>query len=693
MEIAQKHKDEFKRLKKLIEDAENYFSENKKKFIKNKKFLYESTLTDDDLNILRSQGKPELTVNIIGAIVSRLIGEWSKQAPSINVKANGNPELATQEEIVEGSLRYTFCTNDMEYTNYLTFKDSLCGYSVFKVYTDDKNEESFQQIIKIEKCYDPTLIGFDPLARKPDKNDANYSYELYPMTKNDFMNDYPDININSIKFINTENGQFSWGYNFNHEKVLYVCDFYEKKKENVMLYLISNPNNPNDPITTTKEEYDEMINNWTDITQPPIILKKKKKKITKIMRYKLIGDQLLEPPEETDYRYLPYVFVDGNSYYLTNKQMIKCYFEDAMSSQRIKNIAISTYIDQVQYLRHTDVIMAERAIPLKTEYQEAWRNPSKTTAALIYKDIDDQNNPVNPPALFQRGQLDNQLLELYNNENNTIQTTLGSYDAQLGIQDNNLSGRAIEAGAIQANSASLPYTINYNISLNQVAKIIVSLIPTIWKTETTIPIIDKHGKHSFIKINNNKNNTLDYSPNDLEVNVKPTVNFEAQKERAYRAMLELMKESQTFKDFVEVKALPVMVENIDIKGQDRILGMLEEYMAERQSQAQNKIDPMMEQIQLEKQKNQNEANKIQANLMIAQQKAEISNKELDIKHEISQQELHQAYIKLLDDLQKSKAELLIRMEEATNESERTQAELAMRQIEHEIKIIEHMNKE
>ena len=692
MEIAQRHQDEFKRLKKLIEDSENYFSENKKKFIKNKKFLYESTLTDDDLNILRSQGKPELTVNIINAIVSRLIGEWSKRSPSINVKASGNPNLANQEELIESILRYIFSTNSMEYTNHLTFKDSLCGYSVLKIYTDYKNEESFEQIIKIEKCNDPTLIGFDPLAREASKGDANYSYELYPMTVNDFKTDYPGININNIKFINTQSGQFSWGYNFNHEKVLYVCDFYEKKKENVMMYLISNPNNPNNPITTSKEEYDEMINNWTDIIQPPIILKKKKRKITKIMRYKLIGDQLLETPEETDYKYLPYVFVDGNSYYLTNKQMIKSYFDDAKSSQRIKNIAISTYIDQVQYLRHTDVIMSERSIPTHTEYQEAWRNPNRAAAALIYKDIDNNNNPINPPALFQRGQLDNQLLELYNNENNTIQTTLGSYDAQLGIQDNDLSGKAIEAGADQANSASLPFAINYNISQNQVAKIIISLIPIIWKTETTIPIIDKYGRSKFIKINNSKENTLDFSPNDLEVTIKPGANFEVQKKRAYEAIVNLMKISENFRKFMELKGIPVLIENVDIKGQDRLLGMYEEYIEEIKSESKNKIDPIMEQLQLEKQKTQNEANKIQANLMIAQQKAAFSEKELDMKHEISQQELHQDYIKLLDDLQKSKAELLIRVQEANNESERTQAELAMREIEHEIKMIEHMNK-
>jgi hypothetical protein len=68
--------------------------------------------------------------------------------------------------------------------SYQFYKDELSGgYSVAKVYTDYANEKSFDQNIYIERVFDPTLTGFDPLARDSHKGDGRYAYELFPKSK------------------------------------------------------------------------------------------------------------------------------------------------------------------------------------------------------------------------------------------------------------------------------------------------------------------------------------------------------------------------------------------------------------------------------------------------------------------------------------------------------------------------------
>lgn len=129
------------------------------------------------------------------------------------------------------------------------------GFSAMKVWTEYQHEKSFDQIIKIGRVYDPTLVGFDPLAVLPHKGDGRYCFELIPKTKEEFQEEYPDIDLSTLKFSSHLKG-FNWSYQNQQEEVLLLCDYYVKKKKSKKLLRLGNGH------TLLSEDYKKLEQYW-----------------------------------------------------------------------------------------------------------------------------------------------------------------------------------------------------------------------------------------------------------------------------------------------------------------------------------------------------------------------------------------------------------------------------------------------
>ena len=158
-EIAQKHRDKLKELKACVEKAEKYFQENNKRWHRFKKFLYVSTLSDEDLAVLKELKKPQLEFNILEAYVSRQKGEFSKQEPSIVVNAvNGSGDGSAITDVVTGYMRHIEKKTRDDGVAAEVYEDMLSGgFSVEKVWTEYENDRSFDQEIKVGRAFDVTL--------------------------------------------------------------------------------------------------------------------------------------------------------------------------------------------------------------------------------------------------------------------------------------------------------------------------------------------------------------------------------------------------------------------------------------------------------------------------------------------------------------------------------------------------------
>ncbi len=173
---------QFKRIKRNIETSFTNFRKNNDRFHKFFKIVFETAITQSDEAALNTMGKPILEFNITNAPISRLCGEFSKQMPSIEVKAeDGMPVEPEVIECVENHLRHIIDEANKHNAQYNIYKDQLGGgFSGWKVVTEYAHELTNNQKIIARRVYEPTLVGFDRNARAASKEDSEYCYEFYP---------------------------------------------------------------------------------------------------------------------------------------------------------------------------------------------------------------------------------------------------------------------------------------------------------------------------------------------------------------------------------------------------------------------------------------------------------------------------------------------------------------------------------
>jgi hypothetical protein len=618
-EIARKHRDRLADLKESVEQSQQYFSDNVNRYHEFMKFVFKTSMTEDEQATLRDVGKPTIEFNILEAYISRLRGEFSKQQPSLTVRAaDGVPvSMLTKEfvetiKVIESHLRAIFFDASNDKLEYNVYSDLLAGgFSVLEVYTDYVNEMSFEQNIYVGRVFDPTLTGFDPLARDSHKGDGNYCFQLFPKTRKQFEEEYGKKRAESMTFTRNLSG-FGWSYKNEQEEIALVCDYYEKVRKRVKIIKLTNGH------TVTEKEYIAFISAWESsekIEQPPLPVGDPRwTSIEEIVRYRFCENDMLDYTP-TNYKQLPLIFVDGNSVNLTENdasyQMTRPYVYHAKGIQRLKNFAGQSLGNEIENTVQHKWVVAVESIPV--EYTEAYTNVQKADA-LIYNHFLDVNSPevtLPPPREVQRTPIPPEITNTFRMSDEMTQTILGTYDSALGNQSNQMSGVAIANGAMQSNNASMPYIVGYIKGLNRVAQVIVDLIPKFYRTPRSLPILLPTGKRDYTIINKKGSLFMNYDPNSLQVKVETGVNFAMQKEIALKTIQGLMQSSTVFADFINSKGLPMLLDNIEIRGIEELKEQSEEYAKEsaQQKQQQQQVNMQQEQMKSQAQQMQMQAAK------------------------------------------------------------------------------------
>ena len=620
-DIAKKHSDRLPDLKKFVEEAQQYFNSNVERFREFHRFVFKTSLTQSELGTLQELGKPTIEFNILEAYISKLRGEFAKQQPSLSVRAADGVPLSMLNEqftetisVIEAHLRAIFFDGANDMLEYNIYTDLLAGgFSVMRVFTDYVNDMSLEQNIMVDRVFDPTLTGFDPLARASHKGDGRFCFELYPMTREEFEEEFGKEATQTMRFTRDLEG-FDWSYRNNEEDIVLVCDFFEKVRKREKIIKLTNGH------TTTEKEYKKFIEMWESegrIEQAPLPMGDGRwTNVESICRYRFCENRLLDY-KMTDYKFLPLVFVDGNSISITEggstSQMTRPYVYHAKGIQRLKNFAGQSLANEIENTVQHKFIVAIESIP--EDYQEAYDNVQKAQT-LVYNHFLDTRNPdiqLPPPREVTRTPIPPEITNTFRMSDEMTQVILGSYDG--AAQNNNLmSGVAIARIASQSNTASVPYIVGYIKGINRVAEIIVDLIPKYYRTPRSLPILLPSGKRKYYEVNRPGSLYMNFDPNSLQVKVEVGVNFAMQKEIALQTIQALMQSSQQFAQFMNENGLPILLDNIDIRGIEELKMKAEHFMQEQAQMKQQGMQAQQQGMEMQKQMQQMQMQEAQKEL-------------------------------------------------------------------------------
>jgi hypothetical protein len=601
------------KLKRMVNDSKNYFDDNFKRYDDFMRFTFETAITTEDKQKLKTLQKPPVECNIIEAFISRLKGEFSKYEPSIEVRASDTikanaltPELLKQIEVINGHLKAVFDNSANDAMDSGVYAESIGGgFSAVEAYTEYEHTMSFDQEIKVKKTFEPTLTGFDPLARESHKGDGNYCFTLYPYTRDEFESIYGKEATANMKF--TRSGvaaEFNWSYQNGTQQIVLMGDLYFKVKKEERICELSNG------LVILQRQYDKIMKEWQlfnsedFVMQPPIVVRKRKTMIETIERYTFCEDKILSH-EKTIYKYLPIVFVDGNSVVLkefgstSSKQVTRPIAYHARGIQQLLNFCIQTMGAEIENMVQHKMIVAVEAIP--PAYVDAYKNvqtPSNYVYNSFYKD--DPTIRLDPPREVQRTQIPSVIENMIMNSTTIFQNVVGSYDGILGVSSKEISGVAIQQGALQSNAAALPYLLNFVRAQTRIAQIIIDLIPKVYKGERKLPIINQEGKREYQVINSpdDPNSiSMDYDSEMLQIKIESTVNSAIQKQVALQQLTSLASAIPQLGEVIVGAGLENILDNLEIRNIDSLKAACVQYVQQKQQEAAQQAqqgDPRMQ---------------------------------------------------------------------------------------------------
>jgi hypothetical protein len=628
-------------IKESIRDSYEYHKPNIDRYNEFNKFVFESSMTQDDIALYYELGKPQLEFNILEAYISRLRGEFARQEPSLNVipASDANKVDPQLLKILDGHVRAILFDSNTDNMEFDVYTDTLGGgFSAIKVWTDWMNEMSFDQQICIGRVYDPTLCGWDKLARKSHKGDGRYCFELFPQSKKEFEEQYGNKYTDSMKFTRAIE-EFNWSYSNGTEEVVLVGEFYEKKKKaGKIVQLVTGQ-------SMTVEDYEQFIANWnarTDlmVQAPGVIGKARNTEFITICRYRIIENAILEYIE-TDFKYLPIIFVDGNSRMIRGskteaaRQLCRPYVYHAKGVQKLKNFAGVTLANELENLVQSKFIVAKESID--PSYSAAWTNIQKASTLVYnaFKDMDGQI-PLPPPMPVPRPPAPPEIAQTFTMSDEITQAILGSYDAALGINDKDLSGKAIINGATQSNAAAKPFIVNYMKALNQVGRIVLDLIPKYYLAPRSIKTKDIAGKSGYAQVNYTNTPKMTYMPEMLDIRIEAGVAFEIQQQQALASLINLMQVNPTFAQFMMgEQGLETLLDNLNIRGIDAIKQGVSQFVQQNQqmqSQAQQaQMQQMQAPLMMKQAELQQKAQKDQMDYQIKAKQTEIAEQDAETR--------------------------------------------------------------
>jgi hypothetical protein len=563
------------------------------------KFVFQTSINSDDETKLNVLQKPIIEFNILEAYISRLRAEFAKHEPNIIARAadgltakDFTPEFIQTLHVVEAHLREIFFDASNDSLEYTIFSDLLGGgLSAVQVFTDYINEMSFEQNIRVEKVFDPTLTGFDPLARDSHKGDGGYCFHLIPKTEEEFELEFGKGAADSMKFQRNANvGSFNWSYVNQQQNIVLLADYYCKVRKKERIVKLSNGH------SIVKRHYKHFLDMWNQqgfIEQAPVVVDERNTTIETIDRYIICEDKILKE-EHTNYKYLPLVFIDGNSVILrqsengATEQVTRPFVFHAKGVQQLKNYSGQTIASEIENMVQHKWIASAESIP--PDYADAYKNPQQASV-IVYNQFykDNPEMPLTPPREVQRTPTPPIVENTFAGTDRTTQVILGTYDSVLGTNDKQISGVAIQQGALQSNAASNPYLISYVKGLNRIGQIIVDLIPKYYVTPRSLPIMQSDGKRKYQLINH-KDNPLSidfmYNPNSLQIKVEAGISAAVQKQVALDQIIRMMQACPDFAGFINQFGLETIIDNLDIRGVEDLKAMSVQYMEGKRKQAE-----------------------------------------------------------------------------------------------------------
>lgn len=590
------------------------------------KFCFGDQWPEEIRRSREAQALPCLTENRVLAHVHQVVNDIRQANLAIKVSPvddKADPETAN---VLRGLIRNIEVRSDSD-TVYDTaaFNSITAAFGYIKICTDYADEDSFEQDIYLERILNPQSVLIDPNSTAIDGSDAEYAFHFDDLSHSQFKRKYPKADLSSFDL-----GDKSDWY---AKDTIRVADYYVKEYEKETIY---------------RDQFGEIYNEEQAINQGLDLeaLESREIKRCKVMCYRITAKEVLEETEILS-KYIPIVPVYGEEASLDGKREIYSLVHQAIDPQRMYNYWKSASTSIIALQPKAPFIATSKQIePFKNQ----WLNANTGNPAVLLYEPAEHNGVLLPPPQRQAPPAGSSaMIQEALMAADGIKASMGMFDASMGAQGNEQSGRAIIARQREGDNATFHFIDNLSKSIRQVGKILVDMIPRVYDSARIARIVGEDDKELLVPINQpiqekidgvklNQKQMFDLRTGKYDIVVSVGQSYATKRQETVDAMLQLFQAKPDLAPLIG----DIFVKNLDIAEADLIAKRIQAVMPPEVLQADGAenvqlkkaaqmIDQMQQQLQVMAQELENKKATEAQDYDIKLQELDIKRQELAIK--------------------------------------------------------------
>lgn len=483
-----------------------------------------------DVTLRNERGdRPCYEFNKIRPTVKRVVNEMRKNRPQGKVRAVEDGDKDTADTL-EGLLRNIWNTSDADTViDYAGEYQVGGGMGAWRVVTKYAHDSAFDQDIAIEAIKNPFCLYPDNACADPLKRDARDWILTDKIAKDTYEAKWKGRDVVSFD----EETEFDDEDDWKDDETVRICEYWYKEPFTKTIYMLAGG---------------QTVDDISGIP-PEMIVRSREVKTHKIMMCIASGDAILEGPTEWAGNQFPFVLIYGDWLVIDGKVHWSGLTRHAKDAQRSYNTG-RTSIDETIALAPQAKYWAtaEQALGHTDKWAEAHK---KNFPFQLYNP--DPKAP-GPPAMMMGPQVPVATIQQISLASEEIKAVTGIFDASLGAQGNETSGRAISARQAQGEVATFNFADNMAKGIRRTYEILVDLVPKIYDTERAVRVLGVDGAEKCAKVNETKRdpqtgqlvviNDLARGRYDVAVTIGPS--YSTQRQEAAEVFTEIASRDPNF---------------------------------------------------------------------------------------------------------------------------------------------------
>lgn len=568
---------------KEIEDEE---AQNRTRWLHDLRFGMASDQWPEKLKRARMEdrdgARPCLTVNKIPVHARQIINDMRFNRAAVRVLPVDDEADIEAAEILQGMIRHIehASTASQAYDDASEYQVFM-GVGYWRVIPEVIDPLLNYQELRIRPIKNPFSVYFDPYGTDKAGADAKRAFVTEIMPNKQFEKEYPDAQL--IEWDSEGEGD-DWStkdsiriaehYYLDNRAVDYVqvdgrwmkATAYEKTDKQI----------PVDAV----QSVDEPALFWQKFT----------------------GAEILEE-RELPGRYIPIVRAVGEDYMVENERYIHGIVRRAIDAQRLYNYSVSVNAERNALQPKAPWIVAAESVD---GYEDEWANANNSNLSYLTYNATTEDGELLPPPQrqFPTG-IDGATIQMMQNADADLQSSIGQFAASLGAPSNEKSGIAIQQRQRVGDIATYHYTDNMSKAIQHTGRILVDLIPHYYDTERVARILGEDDSPSVVQLSPNTpaamiekqgaNGKIDkiYNLNvgryDVAVTVGPS--FATKRQDMVEHMSNIMSSNPNLWAVIG----DLLIKNTDIPGADsmakRLKNAIPQEIRQDDEDAENPMDP------------------------------------------------------------------------------------------------------